>query len=94
VNLERAKRELPKDALLLMGHGEPASGHTLLDWRATYIRRFLEALRSAARDGLQGDALADAVAARMQAYLPNEDLLFLTRLSVAPMRDQLLTREP
>jgi glyoxylase-like metal-dependent hydrolase (beta-lactamase superfamily II) len=92
-NLERAKRELPKDVVLLMGHGEPATGHALLDWQVGYIHRFLEALRSAiATDGLQGDALADAVMARMKAYLPNEDLLFLTRLSVAPMRDQQLNR--
>jgi glyoxylase-like metal-dependent hydrolase (beta-lactamase superfamily II) len=60
-NLERATRELPKDAVLLMGHGEPAAGHALLDWQTSYIHRFLEALRSAAEtDGLRGDALADA----------------------------------
>jgi glyoxylase-like metal-dependent hydrolase (beta-lactamase superfamily II) len=89
-NLDRARRELPEDAMLLMGHGEPASGRALLDWQATYIDRFLEALRSAVeKDGLQGDPLAETVTARMKAFLPNDDLLFLTRLSVAPMRDHL-----
>jgi glyoxylase-like metal-dependent hydrolase (beta-lactamase superfamily II) len=90
-NLERAKGALPKDAMLLMGHGEPVRGLALLDWQATYIHRFLEALRSAAeRDGLQGEPLADAVTARMRSYLRSDDLLFLMSLSVAPMRDWLL----
>lgn len=89
-NLERAKRELPKDVTLLMGHGQPSTGHALLDWQAGYIHRFLEAMQQAAeQDALQGDALADAVTARMQASLANDDLLFLARLSVAPMRDRL-----
>lgn len=89
-NLARAKRELPKDVVLLMGHGEVATGHALLDWQAGYIHRFLDALQQAAeKDGLQGDALGDAVAARMQTYLANDDLLFLMRLSVAPMRERL-----
>jgi glyoxylase-like metal-dependent hydrolase (beta-lactamase superfamily II) len=93
-SLERAKRELPKDVVLLMGHGEPATGHALLDWQTAYIHRFLEALRSAVEtDGLRDEALADAVSARVKAYLPNEDLLVLARLSVAPMRDRLLFRQ-
>jgi glyoxylase-like metal-dependent hydrolase (beta-lactamase superfamily II) len=90
INLERATRELPADATLLMGHGQPVTGHAILDWQANYIRRFQEALQSAVkRDGLQGDALADVVTARMKEFLPNDDLLFLMRLSVEPMRHRL-----
>jgi hypothetical protein len=62
--------------------------------RIEELDQFLEALRSAVEtDGLRDEALADAVSARMKAYLPNEDLLFLARLSVAPMRDRLLFRQ-
>jgi glyoxylase-like metal-dependent hydrolase (beta-lactamase superfamily II) len=95
-NLERAKRELPRDAMLFMGHGEPVTGHEMLDWQRNYIQRFIEVLRSAVeREGLQDDALADAVTARMKAFLPSDDLLFLLRLSVEPMRNRLAlpTRE-
>lgn len=88
--LERATRELPADATLFMGHGEPVTGHAILQWQADYIRRFLEALQSAVKhEGLQGDALADAVTARMKEFLPSDDLLFLMRLSVDPMRHRL-----
>jgi glyoxylase-like metal-dependent hydrolase (beta-lactamase superfamily II) len=90
VNLERSTRELPADVKLFMGHGEPVTGHEILHWQANYIQRFLEVLRTAVtHDGLQGDALADAVTARMKEFLPNEDLLFLMRLSVEPMRNRL-----
>ena len=89
VNLERARRELPAGTTLFMGHGEPATGPALLDWQASYIRHFLDVLRAAIeRDGLQGEALADAVTARMKSFLPTDDLLFLLRLSVEPMRAQ------
>jgi glyoxylase-like metal-dependent hydrolase (beta-lactamase superfamily II) len=90
VNLERSTRELPADVKLFMGHGEPVTGHEILHWQANYIQRFLEVLRTAVtHDGLQGDALADAATARMKEFLPNEDLLFLMRLSVEPMRNRL-----
>jgi hypothetical protein len=50
-------------------------------------------LRSAVeRDGLQGDALADHVTAAMKEFLPSDDLLFLIRLSVEPMRARLALR--
>ena len=89
-NLARAKRDLPPDAMLYMGHGEPVSGHAMLDWQANYIQRFVELLRAAVeREGLHGDALADAVTARMKAFLPTDALLFLLRLSVEPMRNRL-----
>ena len=90
-NLERAKREFPRDAQLYMGHGEPAVGHTLLDWQRQYIERFLGSVQFLAGDErLQGDALVDAVTARMKSHLPTEDLLFLTRLSVTPLREQMV----
>ena len=89
-NLARAKRELPADTTLFMGHGEPVTGHEILDWQVNYIQRFVGALQaSAERDGLEGDALADTVTSRMKEFLPTEDLLFLLRLSVEPMRNQL-----
>ena len=81
-NLERAKRQLPADTTLFMGHGEPATGLALLDWQADYIRRFLDSLGAAKREGLQDEALADAVTSRMKAFLPTDDLLFLLRLSI------------
>jgi glyoxylase-like metal-dependent hydrolase (beta-lactamase superfamily II) len=90
VNIERAKRELPDDTTLFMGHGQPSTGHAILEWQANYIERFIDVLRSSVEnDGLQGDALADSVTAQMKAFLPTEDLLFLLRLSVEPMRARL-----
>jgi glyoxylase-like metal-dependent hydrolase (beta-lactamase superfamily II) len=90
-NLARAKRELPKDVVLFMGHGEPVSGHALLDWQMEYIQRLIDTVDEGSRkEGLDGGALADAVTDRMKAFLPTDDLLFLTRLSVAPLRNQLL----
>jgi glyoxylase-like metal-dependent hydrolase (beta-lactamase superfamily II) len=92
-NLERAKRELPADTRLFMGHGQPVVGLDILQWQANYIQRFVGVLWSAVeRDGLQGDALADAVTAVMKQVLPSDDLLFLMRLSVEPMRARLVLR--
>ena len=92
-NLERAKRELPADTTLFMGHGQPVAGLDILQWQTNYIQRFVDVLRAAVeRDGLQGDALADAVTAAMKEFLPSDDLLFLMRLSVEPMRARLALR--
>jgi len=92
-NIARAKRELAGDVRLMIGHGEPAVGHRLLEWQAEYIDRVLEAIRAEVeRNGLDGDALADAVTTRMKGFLPTEDLLFLTRLSVAPLRRQMFSQ--
>jgi glyoxylase-like metal-dependent hydrolase (beta-lactamase superfamily II) len=90
-NLARARRELPADAELFMGHGDPTSDLTILDWQAGYIEEFLEAVQAGAdRDGLRDDALVDAVARRMKVYLPQDDLEFLMRLSVEPTRARLV----
>ncbi len=89
-NLARAKRELPADVELFVGHGDPIRGLEMLDWQRDYIDAFLEAVRSGAdRDGLTGDALTEAVARRMKQYLSGEDLEFLMRLSVEPTRIRL-----
>jgi glyoxylase-like metal-dependent hydrolase (beta-lactamase superfamily II) len=89
-NIERVKRELPSETTFFMGHGEPVTGHAILDWQASYIHHFLDTLRSAVeRDGLVGDALADAVTSRMSMWSNTEDLSFLLRLSVEPMRARL-----
>jgi len=86
-NLARAKRELPAEAELFMGHGDPTRNHGILDWQTGYIVEFLDAVRSGAeRDGLTGDRLIEAVARRMKTYLPHDDLEFLMRLSVEPTR--------
>jgi glyoxylase-like metal-dependent hydrolase (beta-lactamase superfamily II) len=92
-NLERAKRELPADTTLFMGHGQPVVGLDILDWQTNYIQRFVDVLRAdVARAGLQGDSLTDAVTAAMKEFLPTDDLLFLMRLSVEPMRTRLALR--
>jgi glyoxylase-like metal-dependent hydrolase (beta-lactamase superfamily II) len=89
-NLERARHELPADTRIFMGHGEPVTGHDSLDRQRGYIDHFLDTLRtSVERDGLHGEALVDAVAAHMEAWLGRDDLLFLLRLSVEPMRARL-----
>jgi hypothetical protein len=54
-----------------------------------YIQRFVGALQPASEHGLEGDALVDVVTSRMKEFLPTEDLLFLLRLSVEPMRNRL-----
>jgi glyoxylase-like metal-dependent hydrolase (beta-lactamase superfamily II) len=89
-NLARARRELPADAELLVGHGEPTRGPDVLNWQIGYIETFLDAVRSGAqKHGLSGDPLVEAVARRMQEYLSAGDLEFLMRLSVEPTRIRL-----
>src|SRR5262245_1959816 len=92
-NLERAKRELPADTTLFMGHGEPVDGLDILRWQSNYIHRFLDVIQAAVeRRGLQGNTLTDAVTAAMKEFLPSDDLLFLMQLSVEPMRARLALR--
>jgi glyoxylase-like metal-dependent hydrolase (beta-lactamase superfamily II) len=89
-NLERAKQELPPDAELFMGHGEPAQDLAILDWQIGYIESFLAAVEEGTEeDRLSGDALNEAVTRRMKRYLPSDDLEFLMRLSVEPARLRL-----
>ena len=92
-NLERAKRELPADAELFVGHGDPTQGPDILNWQMGYIAAFVEAVRAGAvGDGLSGDELTETVARRMKQYLPSDDLEFLMRLSVEPTRGRLASR--
>jgi glyoxylase-like metal-dependent hydrolase (beta-lactamase superfamily II) len=89
-NLARARRELPADAELFMGHGDPTQGPDILDWQMAYIEEFLAAVRSGAdQDRLSRDALTEAVAQRMKSFLPSDSLEFLMRLSVEPTRERL-----
>jgi len=88
-NLARAKRELPADADLFVGHGDPTRGPEILDWQVGYIEAFLAAVHSGVEDGLTGDELTGAVVRRMKTYLPDDDLEFLMRLSVEPTRVRL-----
>jgi glyoxylase-like metal-dependent hydrolase (beta-lactamase superfamily II) len=91
-NLERARREIPADAILYVGHGEPGPAAPLFDWQAAYIRTFIDAVRATKRlagQGADDDAATTAVLARMKQYLPSDDLLFLMQLSVPPMRARL-----
>ena len=92
-NLARAKRELQADVEFFVGHGDPVHGFGILDWQAGYIDEFLAAVGAAAAGGgLRGDALVEAVARRMKAYLPAADLEFLMRLSVEPTRARLAAK--
>ena len=88
-NLARAKRELPADAELFVGHGDPTRGPEILDWQVGYIEAFLAAVHSGVEDGLTGDELTAAVVRRMKTYLPDDNLEFLMRLSVEPTRVRL-----
>jgi hypothetical protein len=61
-----------------------------LSWQVRYIEESLNAVQTSAEiDGLQDDALADAVARRLKIYLPKDGLEFLTHLSVEPSRARL-----
>jgi hypothetical protein len=92
-NLEEARRVLPADTTLFIGHGQPVAGLDILQWQTDYIQRFVDVLGTTVeRDDRQGDALVEAVTAAMKEFLPSDDLLFLMRLSIEPMRAQLARR--
>jgi glyoxylase-like metal-dependent hydrolase (beta-lactamase superfamily II) len=74
--------ELPGDALLHPGHGDPA-GPELLDWQQNYIRTFVDAVRRADwSDPVRAKA---SVVEAVVAFLPSNDLQFLMELSVEPL---------
>jgi glyoxylase-like metal-dependent hydrolase (beta-lactamase superfamily II) len=85
-NIERLRAELPGDATLHVGHGEPATPE-LLDWQRGYIERFVAAVRAA--DWSDDERAQGEVVAAMREYLPSEDLLFLMELSVEPVAAEL-----
>lgn len=78
-NIGRLKRELPADAVLHVGHGGPVD-RALFDWQARYIETFLEAIHQA--DWSDPDAARASVVARVEEYLPREELQFLMELSI------------
>lgn len=95
-NLQRARRELPPDATLYMGHGEPvpgAQGKGLLDWQTGYMERFLDAMQAGRNQGLAGNALVQSVTAKLQSYLPGDELLFLMQLSVAALQERFAIQQ-
>jgi len=81
-NIESLAADLRPDAVLHVGHGEPA-GLDLLAWQRGYIERFVEAVRSA--DWSNEDRAKADVTAAMGTYLPSEDLRFLMELSIEPV---------
>ena len=85
-NIERLRKDLPADATLHVGHGEPGSPE-LLDWQRGYIERFLEAVRNA--DWSDPESAKAGVIAAMVEHLPSEDLRLLMELSVEPVAAQL-----
>jgi glyoxylase-like metal-dependent hydrolase (beta-lactamase superfamily II) len=75
------RRELPADAVLHPGHGEPG-GLDMLDWQARYIETFVAAVRAA--DWSDPERAKAAVVDAMTEFLPADDLRFLMELSVEP----------
>jgi glyoxylase-like metal-dependent hydrolase (beta-lactamase superfamily II) len=81
-NIARLRSELPRDALLHPGHGEPA-GFELLDWQAHYIRTFVDAVTAA--DWTDPERAKASVIEAMVALEPTDELRFLMELSVEPL---------
>ena len=88
-NIERLKADLPAEATLYVGHGEPG-GLELLDRQARYIEAFVEAVRAA--DWSEPEAAQQAVVEAMLRELPTDDLRFLMELSVEPVARGLMVR--
>ena len=82
------RSDLPGDALLHPGHGEPA-GPELLDWQDEYIRRFVDAVRRA--DWSDRERATASVVEAVVAFLPADDLRFLMELSVEPLAAALVS---
>jgi glyoxylase-like metal-dependent hydrolase (beta-lactamase superfamily II) len=85
-NIERLRRELPAEAVLHIGHGDPV-GRDVLDWQRGYIEAFLEAVRRA--DWSDPEASKAEVAAVMRSHTDRPELSFLMELSVEPVAAKL-----
>jgi glyoxylase-like metal-dependent hydrolase (beta-lactamase superfamily II) len=85
-NIEKLRARLPEEAVLYIGHGGPV-GAEMWDWQRGYIELFLDAVASADWSG-PAEAKA-AVASRMKAYEPSEELQVLMELSVEPVAAKL-----
>jgi glyoxylase-like metal-dependent hydrolase (beta-lactamase superfamily II) len=79
--LSRLERELPRNATLYVGHGEPG-GRELLAAQRRYIESFVAAVRDTS--SWTPEARRAAVVERMTELLPTQDLLFLMELSIEP----------
>ena len=85
-HLDTLAADLPIDAVLHPGHGDPA-GLALLDWQRRYIERFIEAVRSA--DWSDVDRAKLSVLESTTGALDSEQLRFLMELSIEPMAARL-----
>ena len=84
--IARLQADLPEDMILYVGHGAPTTP-ALFAWQSVYLDKFEAAVRGA--DWRDPAKAADTVIAEVKNYLPNEDLLFLTRLSIEPTARKL-----
>lgn len=84
--IARLQGELPEDMVLFVGHGAPTT-KALFAWQRVYLDKFEAAVRKA--DWKDAAKATNAVLADMKNYLPTEDLLFLTQLSVEPTAKKL-----
>jgi glyoxylase-like metal-dependent hydrolase (beta-lactamase superfamily II) len=84
-NIRRLRVELPRDAELHFGHGDPTPAP--FDWQERYITVFVEAIQEA--DWSDPDAAKGQVVGRMADYLPDGELRFLMELSVEPVAAML-----
>jgi glyoxylase-like metal-dependent hydrolase (beta-lactamase superfamily II) len=85
-NIDRLERELPADATLYIGHGEPGSPE-LFAWQRGYIETFVDAVQNA--DWSRPEQAQAEVVAKVKEYLPSDDLAFLMELSVEPVAAQM-----
>jgi glyoxylase-like metal-dependent hydrolase (beta-lactamase superfamily II) len=85
-HIEALAADLPSDATLHPGHGDPAR-LDLLTWQRGYLERFLEAVRGA--DWSDAERATAEVIGSIRGYLAAEDLLFLAQLSIEPVAVKL-----
>lgn len=84
--IHRLETQLPAEATLYVGHGEPA-GVELLAAQRTYIEAFLTVVRDHLDD--DDETRRAAVVARMRELLPTDRLQFLMELSISPFVETL-----
>lgn len=82
--LSKWEELLPEDALLYQGHGATPVSKAQLGWQRKYIEAFVKAV-----EANEGEPLEQQVIEAMKAFLPNDDLLFLMQLSIAPLKEAL-----
>jgi glyoxylase-like metal-dependent hydrolase (beta-lactamase superfamily II) len=81
-HIDRLRQELPAEAVLNLGHGEPAD-ISLFDWQIGYIETFVGAIDRA--DWSTPERAKADVVRTMKEYLPADELQFLMELSIEPM---------